>query len=245
MQSGFLIPPLTDQLPEGAALFMIAGPIGNLADITVRALQILSCVDLVLCEDTRKSAILLQQYGIQTRRLSFRIHQLRSDIDRAMRSLEQGEKIAFLTDAGTPGISDPGYELVRTLLERLPAVPIVALPGPSAVTTAVSISGYSGSPLHFYGFLPRKAGQRQSLLAVAQELNGILVFYESVHRIEKSLLELHQSLAGRDVTVFRELTKVFEERIFIPAEITEDALAEKLMHLRKKGEFTIIAGPKK
>ena len=239
------LPVPKEELPRGAALYIVASPIGNLADMTLRAISILSRIDRIYCEDTRKTRILLRHYGISTPLKSYRVHQLKRDTEHAILALQEGNRIALLSDAGSPGISDPGSWLVRSVRTRLPELPILALPGPSALAAAISLSGYKSNPTHFFGFLPPKAGKRRRILEGCRGLDGICVFYESVHRIERLLWELRELLAEREVLLFRELTKAFEETLVFAPELSDREWGDKVQGIRKKGEFTIILSPKK
>lgn len=192
-------------------LYVIGTPIGNLEDITLRALRIFHEVDLILCEDTRETKKLLNTYGITTATLSYHEQSGRSKINKIIGLLEEGKNMALVTDAGTPGISDPGSYLVQEVREALPEVAIVTVPGPSALPAALSVSGLPASDFLFLGFLPHKKG-RQTLFAEIAESKRTVVFYESPHRIFATLETLALLLqADRKVVIGRELTKKFEE----------------------------------
>jgi len=221
-------------------LYIVATPIGNLEDITQRALRILKEVDLILCEDTRKSGILLKHYGIETPKKSYRIHHIKEDTGFAIEKLKAGQNLALITDAGTPGISDPGSYLVRSVRESLPEVKIIPVPGPSALAGALSVSGFQANPSVFAGFLSPKEGRRREALHRMKEFEGCVILYESVHRIERLLREIREILPERDIFIAREITKVYEEYIFIPHKENLETLSGKFV---KKGEFTVIIGP--
>jgi 16S rRNA (cytidine1402-2'-O)-methyltransferase len=191
-------------------LYIVATPIGNLEDITLRALRILKESDLILAEDTRKTSILLKYYGIDRPTLSYHQHSSESKTLGILKDLMDGKSIALVTDAGTPGISDPGNELISYLLYRLPELTIIPIPGASAVTTLLSICGLNVSKFMFLGFLPKKKLQKE--LKWLHEITQPFVFYESPHRIEKTLA-LIGTIFGNEVQVVigRELTKKFEE----------------------------------
>ena len=223
------------ELPSGPALYIVATPIGNLEDITIRALRILNGVDLILSEDTRKSQRLLQRYGISTQQKSFRVHQIQADVAFALEQLKSHLRVAMISDAGTPGISDPGSHLVRTIREELPDCPIVPIPGPSALSAALSVCGWQANPSTFLGFLPRKPGKMRTALA-AGGADSVLVIYESVHRIRKSLEFIRSELPDRPILVGRELTKLHEQWISWPP-------SEPLPGFTEKGEFVVLVGP--
>ena len=192
-------------------LYVIGTPIGNLEDITLRAIRVLSEVDVIFCEDTRVTKKLIARYEIKTplRRLDANIEKTRAKevIDR----LVEGENIAFVTDAGTPGISDPGSRLVDSVRQALgDSFPIEPIPGASALTTALSVVGVPTDQFVFLGFLPHKKG-RQTLLKEIATIERAVVLYESPHRILKLLDELNEHIGDRKIVVLRELTKKFEE----------------------------------
>jgi 16S rRNA (cytidine1402-2'-O)-methyltransferase len=223
-------------------LSIVATPIGNLGDITIRALQILKDADAIACEDTRVSAKLLARYDIQKPLLIFHAQSGQQAANRILAMLGEDKSVALITDAGTPGISDPGSELVRMARERLgDQVRIEAIPGPSAVTAALSIAGISGSDFIFLGFLPHKKG-RQTLFAEISETSRTVIFYESPHRIQKTLASLAETLpGGRKVMVIREITKLFESFI----EGTAGEVVEYFSSHPKevRGEFVVIVAP--
>lgn len=192
-------------------LSVVATPIGNLADITLRALEILKQADAIACEDTRVTAKLLARYEIQKPLLVFHAQSGRLATTRILSQLGEGKHVALVTDAGTPGISDPGTALVAEVRERLgDDVRIQAIPGPAAVTAALSIAGVPTDQFTFLGFLPHKKG-RQTLVKEVAAMERTAVFYESPHRLQKALSELAAVLEeDRKVTVLRELTKMFE-----------------------------------
>lgn len=224
-------------------LYIVPTPIGNLEDMTLRAIRILKEVDLVLCEDTSVTQRLFKEYGIETKTSVFYAQTGIKNIERALDTLEEGGKIALVSDAGTPTISDPGVLLVDRVRNELPDVKIIALPGASALTTALSASGISSSSFIFYGFMPHKKG-RETLFKTIAESEYTSVFYESVHRIEKTLESLSQTLdETRKVVVARELTKMFEEVVrATPHEVMKYFMDNK-DHVR--GEFVVIVEGKK
>ncbi|HRH24402.1 MAG TPA: 16S rRNA (cytidine(1402)-2'-O)-methyltransferase [Candidatus Paceibacterota bacterium] len=220
-------------------LSIVATPIGNLGDITLRALETLRQADVIACEDTRVSAKLLARYDIQKPLLIFHARSGKLASDRILSQLAEGKRIALMTDAGTPGISDPGNELVRVVRERLGNdVRIESIPGPSAVAAALSIAGIHSNEFTFLGFLPHKKG-RQTLFKEIADSERTVVFYESPHRIEKALVSLREVLPeDRIVTVARELTKMHESLVQgNPAEVA----AHYAAHPDEiRGEFVVM-----
>ena len=220
-------------------LSIVATPIGNLGDITLRALETLRQADVIACEDTRVSAKLLARYDIQKPLLIFHARSGKLASDRILSQLAEGKRIALMTDAGTPGISDPGNELVRVVRERLGNdVRIESIPGPSAVAAALSIAGIHSNEFTFLGFLPHKKG-RQTLFKEIADSERTVVFYESPHRIEKALVSLREVLPeDRIVTVARELTKMHESLVQgTPAEVA----AHYATHPDEiRGEFVVM-----
>ncbi len=218
-----------------ATLYITATPIGNLEDITLRALRVLKEVSVVFCEDTRTSRVLFSKYDIKTPTESFHAQSPLSKIDHIIELLQDGKDLALVTDAGTPGISDPGMVLVSEVRARMPEAHIVAIPGPSALTAAISIAG---QPLHefvFLGFLPHKKG-RQTIFEEMKTDERPYIFYESPHRIEKTLESLKE--VGKKVTILRELTKMHESYLSGTAE--EILLSFKNNPGTLRGEFVVI-----
>ncbi len=218
-------------------LFVVGTPIGNLEDITFRAVKTLKEVDLIACEDTRRAKILLQHYGIDTPTVSYNEHNERQRIPELIEKMKAGSSIALLSDAGMPTISDPGYRLVRAARDA--EIQVISVPGPSAVTAALSVSGLPTDRFIFEGFLPRKKGKRERKIMEFRDETRTVVIFESVHRIERTLHELAE-LLGRDrkIAVCRELTKIFEEVIY-------GSIGEVIEKLKvKKGEFVIVIGGK-
>jgi 16S rRNA (cytidine1402-2'-O)-methyltransferase len=217
-------------------LYIVATPIGNLADITYRAVKALSDVDLIAAEDTRTSKKLVSHYSINTPLISFHSHSNDKKIDELINKLLAGENIALISDAGTPGISDPAFKLVTRAVAS--GIAVVPIPGVSAVITALSVSGAPTDKFIYLGFLPQKKG-RQTLLKNLKIETKTLVIYESVHRIQKTLSELENTLGDRYVCVGREMTKMFEEYF-------RGTLKEAIEHFKKgkpKGEFTLVIAP--
>src|SRR5215213_2915241 len=190
-------------------LYLVATPIGNLEDITHRAVRVLAEVDLVACEDTRRTRVLLDHYNIKTKTVSYHEHNERERAARLGQLLEAGQSVAVVSDAGTPGISDPGFRLVSDAVRR--GARVVPVPGPAAFVTALVASGLPTDEFFFGGFLPARAGERRARLAEVRSLNSTLVFYEAPHRIAQTLADAREILGEREAAVARELTKLHEE----------------------------------
>lgn len=226
-----------------AQLYIVATPIGNLEDISARALRILSDVDTILCEDTRVTKKLLAKYDINTPTLSYHAHSKESKTKEVLGLLSEDKNLALVSDAGTPTISDPGSILVSHIRSEMPEVEIIAVPGPSAVAAALSVSGLPASEFLFLGFLPHKKG-RETLFKVILESKRTVVLYESPHRIVKTLSSLGNILGnGRKIVMARELTKIHEE-------VVEGTAQELLSYIvenkkKEKGEFVVIIEPKR
>ncbi|KKQ93742.1 MAG: Ribosomal RNA small subunit methyltransferase I [candidate division CPR2 bacterium GW2011_GWC1_39_9] len=220
-------------------LFIVATPIGNLEDMTYRAISVLKEVDLILAEDTRHTKILLNHYKIETPTVSYHQHTKVTKLDKFISLLREEQDLALVSDAGTPGISDPGQYLISQILKELPETEIIPIPGPSAVIAALSVSGFNTDQFVFLGFLPKKKG-RQTLFNGLKEEKRTIVFYESPHRIRKTLSELADYLGSdRKVVVLREATKKFEE-------ILRGGLLELSSQVKEKGEFAVVVeGSKK
>ncbi|MDO8560299.1 MAG: 16S rRNA (cytidine(1402)-2'-O)-methyltransferase [bacterium] len=218
-------------------LYVVATPIGNLADITQRAVATLRTVDLIACEDTRHTSILLRHLGITAPLTSYHQHSGAVKTDQVVRALGEGKNVAIVTDAGTPGVNDPGGKLVAAAAAA--GHRVVPIPGPSALVAALSVSGLPVDDFRFMGFLPHKKG-RQTAIAEIAAADTAVVFYESTHRILKALQQLALALApDRPVVVCRELTKQFET-------VYRGNCSEVLQQLQAgvtKGEFVVIVGP--
>ncbi len=191
-----------------ACLFVVATPIGNLADITSRAVETLRDVDLIAAEDTRHSALLMQHFNIGTPLVSYHDHSKETDVLKLLSHMRSGRSLALISDAGTPLVSDPGYRLVAAC--HAEGIPVVPIPGASALTAALSASGLPTDRFHFEGFLPAKAGQRSARIKAIQYLESTLVLFESPRRLPESLLALLEVLGDRDAALCRELTKAHE-----------------------------------
>ena len=220
----------------GPALYLVATPIGNLEDITLRALRILKEVDLIACEDTRQTQKLLTHYGIHTRTVSYHEHNEMTKAAELVVDLEGGAKIALVTDAGMPGISDPGFRLITLAIRH--RVPVVPIPGASAYLAALVASGLPTDSFRFSGFLPAKSGQRRKLLESVRESPRTQVFYEAPHRLLETLGDIVEVLGGsRHVVVAREVTKIHEE--FLRGRAA-DVLEELKARGDVKGEITLL-----
>jgi 16S rRNA (cytidine1402-2'-O)-methyltransferase len=226
------LPPLTP-----STLYLVATPIGNLEDITLRALRVLRECDVVAAEDTRRTGQLLKHFGISKPLLSyFQFNEARRS-EEIIERLRRGEKIALVTDAGSPGISDPGERVVKAAIAA--GFRVESIPGACALVAALTASGLPADEFHFVGFLPHKSGQRKNKLIELQNASGTLILYESPYRIEKLLGELNEVFPEREMVLARELTKKFEE--FLrgkPAELLEIAKRRRL-----KGEFVVLVSP--
>lgn len=216
-------------------LYIVATPIGNLEDITLRAIRTLKEADYVAAEDTRHVQILLQKYEIQKPTVSFHAWSDERKLTQLLQMLKDGKTIALVSDAGTPGISDPGYVLVKAAIEA--GINVVPIPGPSAFLTALSASGLPTHQFLYLGFLPMKKG-RQTLLETFKEEQRTIIFYESPHRLMKTLTEFAQKFPGRPMVIARELTKIYEE--FFRG-TTEQAL-EYFQKKAPRGEFVLMLG---
>lgn len=194
---------------DSGTLYLVATPIGNLADITHRAVQVLKDVDLIACEDTRHTHKLLQHYGITTKTISYHEHNEQQRAAELIDRLKQGSDIAVVSDAGTPSISDPGFRLVRAAIDS--EVPVVPVPGPSALISALIAAGLPTDEFFFAGFLPSRANARRARLNELRSVPGTLIFYEAPHRLASMLKDAYETLGEREAVVARELTKLHEE----------------------------------
>lgn len=224
---------------ENTKLYIVATPIGNLEDITYRGVRILKEVDVILCEDTRVTSRLLQKYDIKTPTLSYHANSGIAKVEKIFGLLEEGKNLALVSDAGTPTISDPGVLLLKQIREKFGSkVSIIPIPGASALTTALSASGISSAQFTFLGFLPHKKG-RETLFREIGDSKRTVVFFESPHRMEKTLTALSKVLGeNRQVVIARELTKIYEE--FVRGSIKEVSKHFKNKPKTIKGEFVVI-----
>jgi 16S rRNA (cytidine1402-2'-O)-methyltransferase len=224
--------------PMKGTLYIVSTPIGNLEDITLRAVRILKEVDLIAAEDTRHTGLLLRHFGIQKPLTSyFEGNELKKK-EWILSRLNQGNRIALVSDAGTPGISDPGFRLIQVAIENL--IPIVPIPGPSAVITALSVSGLPTDAFLFKGFLPHKSKKRKDLLKQLEETKETLIFYESPHRLNETLKDILDILGDREIVLTRELTKIYEE--ILRGKVSE--IQNQITKRKIKGEITLIISGK-
>jgi 16S rRNA (cytidine1402-2'-O)-methyltransferase len=222
--------------PPHGELFLVATPIGNLKDITLRALEILQAVDRIACEDTRTSGVLLKHYGITTPMSAYHTHNEAEATEQLVAQLTRGARIALISDAGTPLLSDPGARLVRACIDA--GVRVTPIPGASALLAAVSIAGLPAEQLHYAGFLPNKTNARCAALAPLAGIPATLVFYEAPHRLCDTLSDMAACLGVREAAVGRELTKLHEECI-------RGTLTDLIDHFSQhapRGECVIIVG---
>lgn len=218
------------------ALFVVATPIGNLEDLSFRAVRVLREVKVIACEDTRHTRLLLQRHAIVTPLVSYHEHNERSRTPELVRRLRAGESVALVSDAGTPLLSDPGYTLIREAISS--GVPVVPIPGPSAITAALSVAGLPTDRFVFLGFLPRKSAERRRVLEAVQGIPWTLVLFEAPTRVEATLTELQAILGDRPIALMRELTKRFEEVLRgTPREVLAQAQGRRL-----RGEVTVVVG---
>jgi 16S rRNA (cytidine1402-2'-O)-methyltransferase len=212
-------------------LYVVATPIGNLEDISLRALRVLRQVNLIAAEDTRKTRRLLTAYNIETPLTSYHEHSRRAKLDYLLRYLEK-EDLALVSEAGVPGLSDPGYDLIVTAIER--GMCVVPVPGPSAVITALVVSGLPTDQFVYVGFLPRRKGQRQRLLSSVRGEPRSIVAFETPHRLREALTDIEEILGDRRVSVCRELTKVHEE-------VFRGRVSQAREHFAEpRGEFSLV-----
>ena len=232
------MPSSSASAPLAPGLYLVGTPIGNLEDITLRALRVLKEADLIACEDTRQTQKLLNHFGITTRTSSYHEH---NEIERAMelvRELEQGKRIAVVSDAGMPGISDPGFRLVGLAIRQ--GLPVIPIPGASAFLSALVASGFPTDSFAFHGFLPAKRGQRRQVLESLKACTETQVFYEAPHRVIEALADIVEVMGPRrQVVIAREVTKFYEEFLRGPAhEVFENLQARGEV----RGEITLLIG---
>lgn len=224
--------------PTKGTLYIVSTPIGNREDITIRALRTLKEVDLIAAEDTRRTGLLLRHFGIQTPLTSyFEGNELRKK-EFILSKLMQGERVALVSDAGTPGISDPGFRLIQTAVEH--RIPIIPIPGASAVIVALSVSGLPTDAFVFRGFLPHKTKKRRDLLKDLADIRETLIVYESPHRISETLKDIYEVLGDRKIVLTRELTKIYEE--VLRGKVSEIQL--QIADRKLKGEITLVISGK-
>ncbi len=222
-------------MSDKGRLYIVATPIGNLKDFTFRAIDTLKEVDFIFAEDTRNSIQLMKHYNIETKMDSYHEHNNIQKIPKIIDLLNEGKSIALISDAGTPTISDPGYKLIRECIDK--KIDIISIPGASAVTAALSVSGLPSDSFFFLGFLPHKKGRKKKI-SFLKSLDNTIIIFESPHRLLKTLKELHEELGERPVVVARELTKLYEEI----ARGTFESVTEYFESKKVKGEIVIIIG---
>jgi 16S rRNA (cytidine1402-2'-O)-methyltransferase len=222
--------------PTPGTLYLVSTPIGNLEDITHRAIRVLGEVDLIACEDTRHTRKLLSHYNINTRTISYHEHNERERASELMKLLGAGSNVAIVSDAGTPGISDPGFRVARLAFES--GVRVVPVPGPSALVTALVATGLPTDEFFFGGFLPSRSGARRTKLKELEAIPATLIFYEAPHRIAATLKDALEILGEREAVVARELTKVHEEI----ARGRLSNLAERFCNDKARGEIVLVIG---
>ena len=218
------------------SLYIVSTPIGNLKDITLRALEVLKDVDFIACEDTRVTFILMNHYEIKKELVSLNANNETQKTDYILDRIDKGESCALVSDAGTPAISDPGIRLISAAVRR--DINIITIPGPSALTAALTLSGLPTNAFVFEGFIPQKKGRQKKLKELSEE-KRTMVIYESVYRIEKLINELNEYMPGRLIVICREMTKKFEE---VWRGYPEDIL-DKLDTKTVKGEFVVVIAP--
>lgn len=212
-------------------LYVVATPIGNLEDISLRAIRILREVKLIAAEDTRKTRQLLNTYDIKTPMTSYYEHNKLTKLDYVLNMVEQGD-VALVSEAGTPGISDPGYELIVAAIEK--NIPVIPIPGPSVVMSALTVSGLPTDRFAYLGFLPRRSGERRRILADVAGARGTLIILEAPHRVSATLQDLLFVLGDRRIAVCRELTKIHEE-------VFRGTISKAIAHFTEpRGEFTLV-----
>lgn len=220
-------------------MYVVATPLGNLRDITLRALDVLKAVDVVAAEDTRHSQRLLSAYGISPRLLPLHEHNEQEGATRIIAMLEAGQHVALITDAGTPAVSDPGARLVARVQDA--GLPVIPVPGPCAAVTALSVSGLMAGQFRFVGFLPGKSSARQAAIEGLRDEDATLVFYEAPHRIRECIEDIVAVLEPeREIVFCRELTKLFEQVARMPLGAALSWLAEDVN--RSRGEFVLLVG---
>ncbi len=218
-------------------LYIVSTPIGNLSDITFRAVEVLKQVDLIACEDTRRTKILLEKFGLAKNLISYYNYNERQRAEEIIRELKSGKNVALVSDSGTPGISDPGFVLIRRAIEE--NITVIPIPGPTAFVCALVGSGLPMDEFVFIGFLPHKKGRKAKLKKLSEEERTIIL-YESPHRLLKTLNEILEIFGDREIAVAKELTKIHEE--FFRGRISE--VLKKLTPDKIKGEFVIVISGK-
>jgi 16S rRNA (cytidine1402-2'-O)-methyltransferase len=229
--------PSNGAAPGGGCLYIVGTPIGNLEDITLRALRILKEVDLIACEDTRHTQKLLSHYNMSKALVSYHEHNEMTRSPELLIQLEQGAKIALVSDAGMPLVSDPGYRLVTLCVRH--RIPVVPVPGPSAMLAALAAAGLPNEEFLFVGFLPQRSGERRRMLEHLRIEERTMIFYEAPHRVADSIADAQEILGDRPACIAREVTKLHEE--FLRGKLSQ--LTESLAERPARGEITLIVGP--
>ena len=224
--------------PTKGTLYIVSTPIGNREDITLRALRLLKEVNLIAAEDTRHTGLLLRHFGIQTPLTSYFEGNESRKKEFILSKLRQGERVALVSDAGTPGISDPGFRLIQTAAEN--RIAVVPVPGPSAVIAALSVSGLPTDAFLFKGFLPHKSKKREDWLKQLEGVRETLIFYESPHRLSETLNDIFEILGDREMVLTRELTKIYEE--VLRGKVSE--IQTQIGDRKLKGEITLVISGK-
>ena len=217
------------------SLFVVSTPIGNLDDITYRAIQTLNDVDYILCEDTRITKRLLDKYNINQKMITHNEYNESKKVDSISELLVEGSSIALVSDAGTPCISDPGYRLISNIKKKYPEIKVIAIPGASASISSLSISGLPSDCFYFIGFLPKKKGRQKKIKELAT-FQGSIIIYESPKRVLKTLKELFSILGNRRAFIAREMTKIYEETFYTDLE----SISLDKIPLKEKGEYVIV-----
>ena len=231
------VSPPNGSAPGGGCLYIVGTPIGNLEDITLRALRILKEADLIACEDTRHTQKLLSHYNISKALVSYHAHNEMTRSPELLIQLEQGAKIALVSDAGMPLVSDPGYRLVTLCVRH--KIPVVPIPGPSAMLAALAAAGLPNEEFLFVGFLPQRSGERRRMLDHLRIEERTMIFYEAPHRLAESIADAQEILGDRPACIAREVTKLHEE--FLRGKLSQ--LAESLAERPARGEITLVVGP--
>lgn len=232
--------PMALQIHAGTlapGLYPVATPIGNLRDITLRALDVLSSADLVLAEDTRRARILLTAYGLKPKLDAYHDHNVAEKLPGVIKKIKSGQAVALISDAGTPLINDPGYKLTRACIEE--DIPVIAVPGASAPLAALVSSGLPPDRFLYLGFLPPKQAARRGVLARTSDVPATLIFFETARRIERTLSDMADIMPERQIVIARELTKKYEEILRGSA----DTLLERVKQTPLRGEIVLLAGP--